>query len=87
MCCKLDCATNKAAYKVIFKCVKPTEKYIYCGSKKGADREKQVHAFNEVYKMSSNLDAQGISPVIACPSDALHTVLPVGGLMNQFVCI
>ena len=52
---------------------------------KGSDREKQVHVFNEVYKMLSNLDAREISPVIACPSDALHTVLPVGGFLNQFV--
>ena len=85
VCSKFDCATIKAAYEALFKCVKPTEKFTYRGPTKGSDREKQVHAFNEVYKMLSNLDAQGISPVIACPSDALHTVLPVGGLPNQFL--
>ena len=85
VCSKFDCATIKAAYEALFKCVKPTEKFTYRGPTKGSDREKQVHAFNEVYKMLSNLDAQGISPVIACPRDALHTMLQVGALPNRFV--
>ena len=36
--------------------------------------------------MLANLNAQGISPVIACPSESLHTVLPVAGSMSRF-CI
>ena len=82
---KFDCANIKAAQEVLFKYVKPEEKYTYREPTKGSDCEKQVHAFNEAYIILCYLDAQGISPVIACPNKSLHTVLPVGGLMNQYI--
>ena len=65
--------------------VKPEGKYTYRKPTKGSDCENQVHAFNEAYIILCNLDAQGVLPAIACPNKSLNTVLPVGGLMNQFV--
>lgn len=78
-CARFDLQSIKIAHEVLSKYCDPSMHYSYRGPKKSSIRDKAVHAFEEIYKIMINLDSQGLSPIIACPSEDLHQVLAMNG--------
>ena len=75
ICSKFHLATIKQAREVICKFRNPDAKGYNGPHGKKSVREKQVHAFEEIYSKLCFLDSsEATSPVIACPSNELHLI-------------
>ena len=76
---RFDIPSIKVAHEMISKFCDPTLRHTYKGPHKGTPREKAVHAVEGIYKILVNLDAQGLNPTIACPSEELNKILVLNG--------
>ena len=76
---RFDIPSIKVAHEMISKFCDPTLRYTYKGPNKCTPREKAVHAVEGIYKILVNLDAQGLNPTIACPSEELNKILVLNG--------
>ena len=81
-CAKFHLDTIKESFSILFKYINPSESFGYRGPNNATIRERSVHALNGVYKLLQNLDNEGKSPVIACPSEELRLVLPANGQID-----
>ena len=85
-CAKFQLSTIKEAYELLFNHANPEKAFSYRGPNQSTIREKSVHAFNEIYRILQKLDSDQKSPIIACPSEELRSVLPANGQID-FIAI
>lgn len=76
---RFDLNAIKTAHEVLSRYCDPSLHYSYKGPKKASPRDKAIHAVDEIFKIMVNLDAQGMTPIIACPSEDLYKVLAMNG--------
>lgn len=76
---RFDLSSIKVAHEVLSKSCDPTLRYSYRGPKKASQREKAIHALDEIFHILVNLDAQRLTPCIACPSEELNKLLVMNG--------
>jgi hypothetical protein len=76
-CARFDLQSLKAAHEVITEFCGGGSKYR--GPQNSSQRERIVHCFEEIYRILANLDAQRLTPSIACPSEDLHKLLEMNG--------
>ena len=79
VCARFTVNILKAAHKALSKFCDPALEYNVRGPTKSSPREKAVFFFDESYKILVKLDRQALSPVLACPSDELGTLLDMNG--------
>ena len=84
ICSRFTLDAIKSSFKTLYCHVNPGDVSNYRGPNKGSNRDKQVHAFGEIYKLFQQLDAQNKSPVVACPSDELNLLLPSSGMQDFY---
>ena len=84
ICSRFTLDVIKSSFKTLYCHVYPDDVSNYRGPHKGSNRDKQVHAFGEIYKLFQQLDAQNKVPVVACPSDELNLLLSASGTQDFY---
>ena len=88
-CAGFDLSTIKKAREILFKYCDPNTRYVYQGQRKDKSvRDKATHAFEGIFNKLRDLDAENITPKIACPAEELHLMPPIatkteGKLINE----